>query len=70
MGCRVFWQKPAGLLYCFCSKYMSKTDHYRKKTEPTPLDHMTDDHAQKKVMETIRAIEIHVELSCIVMGTV
>jgi hypothetical protein len=44
---------------------MTKMDYYRKKTEPTSLEQVT----HKKIMEAIRAIEMHRALSCITMGT-
>ena len=47
---------------------MPKLGYYRKKGEPAPLERVEDGHARKKVLETVRAIEMHVALSCIAMG--
>ena len=49
---------------------MPKIDYYRKKTEPTSLEQVTDNYSRKKIMEAIRAIEMHMALSCIAMGTI
>lgn len=63
-------QQLGGFCYHFWSKHMPKIDYYRKKKEPTPLSQVTDCHARKKVLETLRAIEMHMALSCIAMGTI
>lgn len=61
-------QQAGAFCYHFWSKYMPKLGYYRKKGEPTPLERVEDGHARKKVLETVRAIEMHVALSCIAMG--
>lgn len=63
-------QQLGGFCYHFWSKHMPKIDYYRKKTEPTPLEQVTDNYSRKKIMEAIRAIEMHMALSCIAMGTI
>ena len=47
---------------------MPKLSYYLKKGEPTPLEQVEDEHARQKVLETVRAIEMHMALSCIAMG--
>lgn len=49
---------------------MPRLDYYRKKTEPSPLGQVEDDHARRKIMQAVRAIEMHMALSCIAMGTI
>lgn len=47
---------------------MPRLDYYQKKGELTLLERVEDDHARKKVLEAVRAIEMHVVLSCIAIG--
>ena len=54
--------------YHFWTKHLPKLNYYKKKTEAGPMELVTEEHAQKKVLETIRAIEMHTMLSCIAMG--
>lgn len=54
--------------YRFWTKHLPKLNYYKKKTEAEPMEFVTEKHAQKKVLETIRAIEMHTMLSCIAMG--
>lgn len=49
---------------------MPKSDYYRKKTEPTSLGQVNDSHSREKIMEAIRAIELHMALSCVAMETI
>ena len=49
---------------------MPKLDYYRKKSEAEPLKKVTDETARKKILETVKAIEMHMALSCIAMGIV
>ncbi len=61
-------QQIGAFCYHFWSKHMPKLSYYQKKGEPTPLERVEDEKSQEKVLETVRAIEIHVALSCIAMG--
>ena len=49
---------------------MPKLDYYQKKTDPSPLEQVTEEYARKKVLEAVRAIEMHMQLSCISMGII
>lgn len=42
--------------------------YYRKKTEPTPLEQVEDGKARKRILEAVRATEMHLTISCIAMG--
>lgn len=61
-------QQTGAFCYHFWSKHMPRLNYYRKKGEPTPLEQVEDEHARKKVLEAVRAIEMHVALSCIAIG--
>ena len=63
-------QQTGAFCYHFWSKHMPRLDYYRKKTEPSPLKQVESDHARMKIVQTVRAIEMHMALSCIAMGTV
>ena len=47
---------------------MPKLSYYQKKVEPLPLERVQNDKARKKVLDTVRAIEMHLALSCIAIG--
>jgi hypothetical protein len=47
---------------------MPKLNYYRKKEEPSPLECVEGEKSRKKVLEAVRAIEMHMALSCIAMG--
>ena len=47
---------------------MPKLDYYQKKGDPTPLERVEDEKARHKILEAVRAIEMHMALSCIAMG--
>lgn len=61
-------QQTGAFCYHFWSKHMPKLNYYLKKEDPTPLEQVEDEHARKKILEAVRAIEIHMVLSCIAMG--
>ena len=54
--------------YHFWSKHMPKLSYYQKKDDPTPMERVEGEKSRKKVLEAVRAIETHMELSCIAMG--
>ena len=47
---------------------MPKLSYYQKKGEPAPLERVEDEKSRKKVLEAVRATEMHMALSCIAMG--
>ena len=61
-------QQIGAFCYHFWSKYMPKLNYYQKKGEPMPLEQVEEGHARQKVLEAVRAIEIHMALSCIAIG--
>ena len=61
-------QQVGAFCYRFWSKHMPKLSYYQKKGEPTPLEHVKNEKSRKKVLEAVRAIEMHMALSCIAMG--
>ena len=63
-------QQIGAFCYHFWSKYMPKLSYYQKKSDPSPLEQVVEDHARKKILEAVRAIEIHMQLSCIAMGII
>lgn len=61
-------QQIGAFCYHFWSKHMPRLDYYRKKSDPTPLELVEDEKSRQKVLEAVRAIEMHMALSCIAMG--
>ena len=61
-------QQVGAFCYRFWSKYMPKLSYYQKKGEPAPLERVEDEKSRKKVLEAVRATEMHMALSCIAMG--
>lgn len=61
-------QQVGAFCYRFWSKHIPKLSYYLKEGEPAPLEQVTDGHARKKILEAVRAIEMHMALSCIAMG--
>ena len=61
-------QQIGAFCYHFWSKYMPKLSYYQKKGEPTPLERVKDEKSREKILEAVRAIEMHMALSCIAMG--
>ena len=61
-------QQIGAFCYHFWSKYMPKLSYYQKKGEPTPLERVKDEKSREKILEAVRAIEMHMVLSCIAMG--
>ena len=49
---------------------MPRLNYYRKKTEPSVLEQVESDHARRKIMQAVQAIEMHMALSCIAMGSI
>ena len=63
-------QQTGAFCYHFWSKHMPRLNYYRKKTEPSPLEQVESDHARRKILQAVRAIEMHMVLSCVAMGTI
>ena len=61
-------QQVGAFCYHFWSKYMPKLSYYQKKREPAPLERVKDERSREKILEAVRAIEMHMALSCIAMG--
>ena len=61
-------QQVGAFCYHFWSKHMPKLSYYQKKGDPTPLERVEDEKSRKKILEAIRATEMHMALSCIAMG--
>ena len=61
-------QQVGAFCYRFWSKHIPRLSHYQKKGDPTPLERVESEESRKKVLETVRAIEMHMALSCIAMG--
>ena len=54
-------QQTGAFCYHFWSKHMPRLNYYRKKTEPSALEQVESDHARRKIMQAVRAIEMHWE---------
>lgn len=61
-------QQIGAFCYHFWSKHMPKLSFCQKKREPAPLERVESEEARKKILETVRAIEMHMALSCVAMG--
>ena len=61
-------QQMGAFCYRFWSKHMPKLSHYRKKGELTAMECVEGEKSRRKILEAIRATEIHMSLSCIAMG--
>ena len=61
-------QVIGGFCYHFWSKSMPKLKRYLKKGEIAPINQVTDNKDQEKIMLTVKAIEGYVQFSCIAMG--
>ena len=61
-------QQTGAFCYHFWSKHMPRLSYYQKKGEPEPLERVEGEKPRRKVLEAVRAIEMHMALSCISMG--
>ena len=57
-----------GFSYHFWTKAMGRLSHFRKKTDPDPLEGIESEKGQERVLKTIRATEMYALLSNIAMG--
>ena len=67
---REFKQRFGGFGYHFWTKSIAKLNHFKKKDEPDRLSHVKDPAAQKKILNTVDAIERFVLFAEIAMGLV
>ncbi len=61
-------QQVGAFCYHFWTRHMPKLSHYQKKDEPSPLEQVKTESSRKKALEIVRAIEMHMALSCVAMG--
>ena len=62
-------QQTGAFCYHFWSKHMPKLSYYQKKGEPGPLEKVTEERDRSNILKAVRAIEVHMVLSCVAMGT-
>ncbi len=67
---REFKQQIGGMAYHFWTKAMPRLSHFRKKTDPEPLETVVRDSDRKKVQKAVRATEMYAMISCIAMGII
>lgn len=65
---RALKQSLGAFAYHFWSRSMPKLNRYRQSDETEPLDQVTEARAQKRILQTIKAIEGFMMCSCIAMG--
>ena len=56
------------MAYHFWSKSMEKINHFRKASDPDPLDNVSSSEDRTHIILTVRATEVYVLMSCIAMG--
>lgn len=61
-------QQTGAFCYHFWTKHLPKLSYYQKKGDPAPIAYVKKKSSRKKVLEAVRAIEMHMALSCIAMG--
>lgn len=61
-------QQVGAFCYHFWSKHMPRLNYYQKKEELSPMECVDGEKSRKKVLAAVRAIEMHMTLSCIAMG--
>ena len=61
-------QQIGAFCYHFWSKHMPKLSHYRKTEEPGLLEQVEDERSRRNILKAVRAIEMHMAVSCIAMG--
>jgi len=49
---------------------MPKRNYFHKKGDSDILEAVEDSKAKQKILETVQAIELHMVLSCVAMGTI
>ena len=61
-------QQTGAFCYHFWSKHMPKLSYYQKKEEASPLEKVVGEKEHSNILKTVRAIEVHMVLSCAAMG--
>ena len=61
-------QQIGAFCYHFWSKHMPKLSYYQKKEDPGPLEEVVEEKERSNILKTVRAIEVHMVLSCVAMG--
>lgn len=67
----MFWelkQQIGAFSYHFWSKHMPKLSYYQKAGESGPLERVEDEKGRRNILKAVRAIEMHMVMSCIAMG--
>ncbi len=49
---------------------MPKLNHFHRKGDPDILEAVEDPKARQKILEAVQAVELHMVLSCVAMGTI
>ncbi len=63
-------QQVGAFCYHFWSRYMPKLSYFHKKGDPDILEAVEAPREKQKVLEAAQAIELHMVLSCVAIGTV
>ena len=61
-------QQLGAFSYRFWTKAFPRLNHYKKKTDPDPLQAVTIESEQQRILNTVRATEMYALMSCIAMG--
>ena len=67
-GFRTMKQDIGTMAYHFWTKAMEKINHFRKASDPDPLDNVSSSEDRTHIILTVRATEVYVLMSCIAMG--
>lgn len=67
---REFKQQTGGMAYRFWTESMPRLNHYRRKTDPDPLEAVTKETEREKIRRAVRATEMYALMSCIAMGII
>ncbi len=58
------------MAYHFWTKAMPRLSHFRKKTDPEPLEMVVRESDREKIHRAVRATEMYAMMSCIAMGII
>lgn len=61
-------QQIGGMAYHFWTKAMKRLNHFRKTTDPDPLESVSSERDRERILATVRATEMYALMSCIAMG--
>ncbi len=67
---REFKRQIGVMAYHFWTKAIPRLSHYRKKTDPEPLETAVQDSDRKNVQKAVRATEMYDMISCIAMSII